>query len=566
MITLGIHDGHTATACIVKDGKILAVLSEERLNRVKEWGGFPHLAVKECLRIAKIKPEEIDGVAIVGLLPPTLPQNYQTPPWFKRLFGVGVKVFPSRLFQSEKWISWAKVVGSRFRGKTKLLQNLNELGINCRVKFYDHHYLHAVTGYYLNPIGKDKILILTCDGSGDGICATCNIGEADTIRRVSEISTYNSISEFYTQITHYLGMKPMSHEYKVMGLAPYAKEERIEKIMKVFRGYFKLDKIKNTFINTSSCWKWQYLGKFQKDLKQMRFDEIAGGTQRIFEEIMKEWIKGWVRRTGIKKVVLSGGSFLNVKANNLILNLEEIEKLFVLPSGGDESLAIGGAIFFCYELGGKLPSPLKQIYFGPEYTEEECLQEVKKFGFKVKKIPEIEKFVAQLLKEGKILARFCGRMEFGKRALGNRSILANPSNPLVVKRINEAIKRRDFWMPFAPSILEERANDYLINPKSYYAPYMEMAFPTKVLAHEELIAALHPYDYTTRPQIVRKEWNPSYYKTLKEFEKLTKIGALLNTSFNLHGEPIVCSPYDALVTFSKADLDGLIMGNLFVSK
>lgn len=568
MITLGIHDGHTATACIVKDGKILAVVSEERLNRVKEWGGFPEQAIKECMRIAGITPEQIDGVGVAGIMKPTLPQNYYRPHFYKRIFAGLSRMGFYRVLGSNNMVKPTQNVLSMLRNKGDIEKRLFEIGINMKPVFYEHHFLHAATAHLTAWFNHDKNLVLTSDGSGDAVSASVNIGNGKCIERLAEISHYHSISELYTQITQYLGMKPMSHEYKVMGLAPYAKREYAQRTFNVLKNYFKIEDDSITFKNVSGHWKWQYLNKFQKDLRGHRFDNIACAVQMLFEDIITKWVENCIKKTGLKNLVLSGGSFMNVKANYLILNLPNVEKLFIFPSCGDESLAIGAALVRNVELDSKcVIEPLGPIYFGPEYTETEIEKSLNNYSnIKVEREEDIELRIARELVNGKVVARFSGRMEFGARALGNRSILADPRDWYVIKKINEAIKNRDFWMPFAPSILEERVDDYIINPKGFYAPYMIMAFPTKQKAHKDLISALHPYDLTCRPQVVRQDWNPKYYRLIKIFEDLTGVGGILNTSFNLHGEPIVCSPDDALKTFLNSGLDALAIENFFITK
>lgn len=567
MITLGVHDGHIATACLVKDGKILAVISEERLNRIKEWGGFPIKSIRECIRIANIKPEQIDGVGVVGIMKPTLPHRYHQPHFYKRIFAGMSRIFPKSIMRSNKWVKPTQIILSRLRNKEDIEEKLQGIGITSPIKYYEHHYLHAVTAHLTAWFNTDKNLVITSDGSGDAVSASVNIAEKHNVERLVEISHYNSISELYTQITRFLGMKPMSHEYKVMGMAPYAKKDYALKTLDVLKEYFKIEDGSTAFTNVSGNWKWQYLKALQRDLKGHRFDNIACAVQMLFEDIIYNWVKNCIAKTEINNLVLSGGSFMNVKANNLILNLPEVDKLFIFPSCGDESLAIGAALVKYLELGGDTIEPLGPIYFGSEYSDSEIAHTIKEYsGLKTIKIANVDSHIGKELAEGNVIARFSGRMEFGARSLGNRSILADARNRDVVKKINEAIKNRDFWMPFAPSILEERAKDYIVNPKNFYAPYMVMAFPTKSKAHTDLIAALHPYDLTARPQIVRKDWNLGYYKVLKTFEEITGVGGVLNTSFNLHGQPIVCSPKDALETFVNSGLDALAMGPFYITK
>ena len=264
--------------------------------------------------------------------------------------------------------------------------------------------------------------------------------------------------------------------------------------------------------------------------------------------------------------MLSGGVFANVKLNYKILELPEVEELFIMPSPGDESLPLAVAALAYLDETGERPEPLRELYLGPEFAEREIQKALEELsGFRVERLGEgVHGRVAELLARGFVVARFWGRMEFGARALGARSILADPRDLRVVERINRSIKHRDFWMPFAPTLLEERAGEYLVNPKGHYAPYMVIAFPTEPLAWEHFPAALHPRDKSTRPQVLRESWEPTYYFIVKRFDELTGVPAVLNTSFNLHGDPIVCSPADAVYTFLNSDLDALAIGQWIV--
>jgi carbamoyltransferase len=261
---------------------------------------------------------------------------------------------------------------------------------------------------------------------------------------------------------------------------------------------------------------------------------------------------------------------MNVKANKRIMELPEVESVYVFPSCGDETNSFGAAfLVYAHERTRKgLPidsEPMGPLYLGSEFDDGEIKAVLKEYPFRHQYVETIEKEIAYLLAKGEIVARFKGRMEFGARALGNRSILADPSRREVIRTINDMIKNRDFWMPFAPSILAERAPDYLINPKNIAAPYMVMAFDTACNT-DQFCASVHPYDRTVRPQVVNASWNPGYYSLLKEFEKLTGRGAILNTSFNLHGHPIVCTPRDALQVFSDSGLRFMGIGNFLVEK
>ncbi len=360
-------------------------------------------------------------------------------------------------------------------------------------------------------------------------------------------------------------MKPGEHEYKVMGLAPYASTSDTDHVLNIMKRWLILDHKSlqfKTIVNAHT-----FLKLCNEKLKGQRFDWIAAASQKLLEVRIIEWVEAAIKKTGITTIVASGGVFMNVKVNKLIVDSPNVKRFFVFPSSGDESNAFGACFYAFKKLyPNDNPEPIKDLYLGPsfEFGIDKTIKKLK--GFKVIKPKNLEVEVAKILARGEIVARFASRSEWGARALGNRSILANPSNSDVVERINRMIKNRDFWMPFAPTILSERASDYLINPKRVNSPYMMLAFDSTPLARRELKAAMHPYDFTLRSQILEKDYNPSYYKLIKEFEKLTRIGAVLNTSFNLHGFPIVLSPADALEAFKKSGLEYLALEDYILSK
>lgn len=357
-----------------------------------------------------------------------------------------------------------------------------------------------------------------------------------------------------------------------MGLAPYAHKKSAEEIASLFRRIMFVEglSVKSTIPAIA------YYGYIQKYLAKKRFDAIAGGVQLFSEEIVKTLVRNAIMKTNIHDVAVGGGVYMNVKANMEISKMPEVERFFVMPSCSDESTAIGAAYWgykmYCEKNGIPfITKPLSSLYLGPSYNPNEIKEALDTFlkknpGIKVTRLTSPAKHIAKLLAKGKIVARFAGRMEFGARALGNRSILADPSDRKVVREINDQIKGRDFWMPFAPVILDTYANEYLIRPKHLDSPFMMIGFETKKKAREDLVAAIHPYDHTARPQILSREVNPNYYDIIDEFRKLTGIGALLNTSFNVHGEPIVCSPEEALDTFSRSGLEYLLLEDILVWK
>ncbi len=562
MIVLGIHDGHNSGAALVKDGKIVAAINEERLNNVKNYSGPPLLSIKEVYEIAGFPPSFTDLIAIGCLVRVGSPYADLNP-----LAKIQVKLAP---YLHSQW--FAKTFVNFFHAfrETKKLKNFFA-GLNISEKpiiFVEHHLSHAACAFYQRP-WKEEALVLTLDGSGDGLSATVSVGHDFTIKRIAQTTFYDSPSNnLYSEITGFLGMKRWEHEYKVMGLAPYGKDDGlIDELKKVIR----INPQKPLeFQNTFNAYLYEVTEKLQRVLVGRRFDNIAWATQRYFEELLKQWVKNAINYTGIRNVVCSGGSFLNVKANKTLRELKEVNKIFFYPAADDGGTPVGAAlegyVHLCKEKKLKPTfTPISDIYYGKEYIRAE-IEEVL-LNSKWKKNAEyinntINNVTAEFLTKGKIVARFAGRDEWGPRALGNRSILADPRDMKVISKLNFAVKQRDFWMPFAASILEVDAKRYLQDFKP--ARYMIEAFDTTKEA-EDILAGLHPFDRTCRPQTVNN-WNKSYLSLLNEFKRITGVSGLLNTSFNLHGYPMVGTPKRALDTFEKSGIDVLVLGNWIIVK
>jgi len=560
IIVLGVHDGHNASAAIIADGKVLAAINEERLTNIKNYSGSPALAIKKVFEIAKIKPSEITLIAVASFM------RLDDPIKEKGNISHLLAEYLAPYFH-EKWFIKSSInILRNFRQKKDIFNSFESLGIRKKpIRFIEHHLTHAACAYYQRP-WNDKTLILTLDGMGDGLSATVSIGQGFKIKRVAETSFYDSIgNNLYSEITAYLGMKRWEHEYKVMGLAPYGKPDGI---IEELRKTVKINSQKPLeFENISGHYlkKMQFL--YRKMLIGKRFDNIASATQKLFEELTIQWIKNAIKETKIHKVVCAGGSFLNVKTNKLIRELPEVENVFFYPAAEDGGSSVGAAMEayyrYCEELSIRAQKiSLTDIYYGQQFSEDEIFNFLKKKKL-IKKARQVDaKDIAKMLAGGKIIARFAGRDEWGPRALGNRSIMADPRNMNVIRKINFAIKQRDFWMPFAPAILEECQDRYIKN--SRFTPYMVEAFDTKEEG-KNLIAGLHPYDLTARPQTVNG-WNLGFQEIIKEFEKITSVGGILNTSFNLHGYPLCGSPQTAYETFKNSFLDGLILENWLIEK
>jgi carbamoyltransferase len=366
-----------------------------------------------------------------------------------------------------------------------------------------------------------------------------------------------------------MGMKTHQDEYKVMGMAPYATEN--PETYRILNALHRVAGLR--FVSTLDEHMFQYF--LEKNLSQHRFDGIAHAIQKVTEEKLSQWTANAVQETGIDTIACAGGIFMNVKANKVLSELSSVKNLYVMPSASDETTAIGAAylgyVKHCQENNFPIRTKqLKNMYLGNAYTNKEVSAYIKKKKidkkYTVTQVKNPEKEIAKLLANGNVVARFSGKMEFGQRALGNRSLLADPSNKEVVRVLNDQIKSRDFWMPFACSILDEDEDKYIINPKRLEAYYMALSFDTKEEHRKDIIAAIHPYDYTVRPQIVTEQMNKRYYELIREFKDITGRGAILNTSLNIHGEPIVCSLEDVFHTFEDSGLEYLMVENHLVQK
>ena len=576
IIVLGINDGHDAGAALIKNGEVIAAVQEERLNNIKHFTGAPEKSVHEVFSIARVHPSEVNLIALVSYDPPGT-ENLES-------LKTKILIKLSPLLHSDSYVKLYANHKKKHR-KFELLKKIFEkLGLaNTETTIIEHQTAHAAAAYRSSPWGyngknkynggDDNILILTADGSGDGLSSTVNIGrKGGKIDRLEFSSYYDSVGNaFYTEITRFLGLKPWEHEYKVMGLAPYGKADYcIDKMQQIIRiNPNNPLRFQNTMGRVGS----NLQPKLRKLLINQRFDNIAAAAQQHFENLMKSWVSNAIRATGATKVACAGGLFLNVKANKLLREMDDVEQIFFYPAPDDEGSPVGAALqgYYEYCIRDGISAehvPIARTYYGPSFSNDQIKEILLKNNnhtgkWKYDFYDDIDGTAGELLGKDKIIARCTGGAEWGPRALGNRSIIANPQGLEMIHKINFAIKQRDFWMPFAPSLLDERKDDYIVDPE--FAPYMIMTFDSSKEA-EEISATVHPYDRTCRPQTLTNEWNPNYHKIIKTFESITGIGAVLNTSFNLHGYPMVGTPEIALWTFQKSKLDHLVIGNYLISR
>ncbi len=568
MDIIGIHDGHSASACLLREGKIEFAIQEERLSRIKNHSTFPRQAIQSIFSHSGLTPKDIDHLVFSSRY---MPAN-------KNRDEIRREYIDSAAIQTHLKRALKKTPVFSFYARSrnrKRLQQAVRLGFSAeKIVSYDHHLCHAAAAYFGSPWWRDEpVLILTNDAGGDDLCATVSIGRNGKISRLHAVSVSESIGYIYSMITALLGMIPEEHEYKVMGMAPYSSSEKHRQLQHKFERLLVFDPSTGgmTWHRAGGCPHAQYSYRFlQKLTEAQRFDWICGAVQDFTEDFLVRWVQNSIQATGIRKVALGGGVFMNVKANKRIMELDEVDSLFVFPSCGDESNAMGAAFLQYAQEKTRQGAPVKlqhldSFCYGPEFSDDQIASVLKQHSFSYRSCSDIETEVAGLLNRGEVVARFEGRMEFGARALGNRSILANPSDRDSIRTINDIIKNRDFWMPFAPSILSDRQTEYFMNPKKISAPYMILSFNTNGNV-QKIIAACHPYDFTIRPQVVSERMNPSYYRLISIFHQMSGIGGVLNTSFNLHGYPIVCSPADAMDVFSRSGLKYMAVGRYLVEK
>jgi len=590
-VILGINDSHDASACIVINGKLVAAISEERIQRVKNMGGFPKNAIEQCMKLAGITKSEISAVA-VGNIHVSCENLYNFVPTLsiEEQYLVEEKYWKPTIYENKqikirdilpnykpKGILYYPLSSIPFAFNRELDQETIDSLAQMRrqfiaeffglsedkIFFMDHHTCHAYYAYYAQP-KRDAMMVITADAGGDKTYESIHVFNSTTHECVYRGYT-NIIAKIYSYITLLLGMRRHEHEYKVMGLAPYAKEHEKRKPREVFMDCLSVDGLS---FQRNPAMK-DFFTYFQQQLKGCRFDGIAGGLQDFAEELMCTWVKNAISHTGIHDISLSGGLALNIKVNKRIAELSEVHSLFVPPGPGDESLSIGA----CYALIKQLDpaahiAPLQHAYLGNTPTADECgallNHPLMKKHYTASKASPHD--VAALLANGEICAIIDGAMEFGPRALGHRSIIADPSSPDTVRLINSAIKMRDFWMPFTPSILSERINDYIVIPKEIDCSYMTTSFETTELGKKHLAAAIHAGDSTARPQRVEKS-SGAYYDIIKAFEQITGIGAVLNTSLNIHGKPIVMHPVEiAEEIVAESTLDNIYVNGTLLRR
>ena len=577
MNILSIYWSICSGAAVYSNGKIVAALHEERFTRRKNDDAFPENAIREVLKLANLNANDLDLAGVAShsqdhfhqLTRPGLwsIQDYlkeQKVYWKPTLIEgreveyqqVMAEKIDSDQYPSEYWKDSSKGNETYGHDRRKILANFLGIPIE-KVHTAEHHQAHAYYSFFGSDFLGTKTLALTVDANGDGKNATIGIFDEEGNYERKWSTDQCPLARYYRYATLILGMKPNEHEYKLMGLAPYGKEKY---------GHAALSHYRKTMEVVGLDFRWKEKPKdsyywFQEKFVGERFDNIAWAIQTFVEESIEEWTLNAVREFGIGRVVFSGGVALNVKAMGRIARRPEVEDLFIMGSAADESLCIGTCLSLARENKQPLTNKsIENLYLGTKPDTHEvdaAIDEMSDPSFVVEANPTSSR-IAHLLSKGLILARCVGPMEFGQRALGNRSILADPVKDRTKERINQAIKNRDFWMPFAPVILDTFEERYLKKPTPTPSPHMTLAFETTDEGYEAMPAACHPSDRTARAQILREKDNPQLYRLLEAFAEVTGRGALLNTSFNLHGFPIVRTAKEAIRVLERSSLDGVL--------
>jgi carbamoyltransferase len=590
-----------STVTLVEDGKITYAAAEERFTRVKLQDGFPWCALENAFETTRTKVTEIDRVVYPFLTADQETRLFERNLARERDFLDEVEVnatsdelldaksriphgrppvpglvepnekvekgllksFAYRVLASEGVVSrnvakrgserWGREASQfHLRWQQELESALTELQLGDKLKRVEHHISHAANAYYKS--GYDQALIVTLDGYGSGLAGSVSVGRGGKIERLHGLEYPHSLGTFYESVTSALGFKPSRHEGKIVGLAAYGDPQVLGSIL---RRRFVQNNGGFRIVETGNV----YFARLLAD--QFPKIDVAAAYQRVLEEVARAYVSQYVEKTGLKNLVLSGGVVANVKLNQRLREIDGIDGISIHPNMGDGGCGTGAALL---EFAGtpENSTRLNDVYLGPEYSADEIVEALSRAQLPFTHMRPIEPSIAKLLIAGKVVARFDGRMEYGPRALGHRSILYHAKEPAVNQWLNQRLGRTEF-MPFAPATLYEHRHACYkhIDGADYAAQFMTLTFDCTDEMKRDCPAAVH-VDGTARPQLVTAEGSPGFHRILTEYHKLSGIPSLINTSFNMHEEPIVCTPDDAIRAFLQGNLDYLAIGDFLV--
>lgn len=593
MRIIGIHFGHDANAALVQDGIVTHAVSEDRLNRVKGWRGFPAQAIAWILSSGGCRPQDVDAVVIPN-------QSAQD-----ETLGGDLATFYDRLgLRAPLWARMASpllgIIDTLFDLKWRraiargmVEDMLFSMGFAAhQIKYVDHHLGHAAGAFFMS--GFDAALVVTADGKGDRLSHTTSWAKGNDIKRVAESRDFDSPGFFYSAITGFLGFKKLRHEGKITGLAAYGDIDEVRSVdcplaldshQNHFRntlipnaeasgrlsglfGFFRrhprmfLRMLPRTSALMAVYSQEAFEAYFKKRFAGIAREHVAAFAQKHLERLMVQLVTHKVDTANPTFVALSGGVFANVRVNQMIREIPGVKSVFVQPGMADCGLGPGAALWHYWKDRPDSTRPrLEHAYLGPGFDDEEIKEALDRHSIVADRVDDIETHIVDALVEGKCIGRYNGRMEWGPRALGNRSIIAAATDAAINKTLNDRLQRTEF-MPFAPIILAEHAADWIEgwSPKDSAAEFMTITYDIAPDKAQRIPAVVH-VDGTARPQVVRKDVNPSLHRVLTLYYERTNIPVLINTSFNMHEEPIVCSPDDAARAFAQGAIDVLAAGN-----
>ena len=549
---------HDSAAALVNDGKVVAAAQEERFNRKKNSLDFPIQAINFCLQSADLTVYDIDYIAF-----------YEKPYLkFQRVVLDHLKSFPfsinNFLREMPHWLDDRLIIPIILK---------KEMCYEKEVFFIKHHLAHAASAFFSSPF--KEAAIITADGVGEWATTTIGKGKDNEIQVSKELHYPDSLGLLYSAITTYLGFKANSGEGKVMALADYGEPVFLDKFKEIINikkdGSFKINQKYFGFNKGSKMYSNKFIKIFGKprlpetEIEQIHYD-IAASLQRIIEEILIVISRDVHKKTALKNLCLAGGTFLNCVANSKILEETSFKNIFIQPAAGDSGGAVGAALYVYHSLLKKRREyVMDNAYIGPEFSESQIKKFLLNNNIEFRKLTdsELTKYTAKKIAQDKIIGWFQGRMEWGPRALGNRSILANPCNKNMKDILNKKVKHREWFRPYGVAILKEELNKFFdLNSES---PFMLLVGKVKN-SKKDLIPSVIHVNGTSRIQTITKEENEIFYKLINEFDKITEIPMIINTSFNDKEEPIVCTPNDAYSCFMKTKMDCLVLGNFFIEK
>ncbi len=596
MKILGLSLGHGAAAAYVKDGQIQAAIEDDKLTRIKNQSTFPLRAIDFICKKFQLTPQDFDYVAIGCEEVSEFVYTYRL---LNKYFGRNsIKDLAEGYFYDGLKRLFPDAINLKGLLKKHFYTCMRDVGFKDeQIRFVNHHYAHATSAYYTSP--WKNALIFTNDGKGDGLCGALHTGINGKLTCVDQIKDLNSIGQFYQSVTKFLGYKVNQHEGKITGLAAFGDPKKTVPLMnKVYRfeggvlqnvlqgnhqlkrdplnyfarsidrqGFIHINYIKclhGSLVNFAAGYQ-MYLNYMQDNMSAIEPKDMAAGIQQLTEDALVTYLKEKLKAYPAENICLAGGVFANVKVNQRIREIPGVKNVYIQPAMDDAGTSLGAALALWAEnTTDKTWGAMPTVYLGPSFTEAEMEEALKKYNLAYRRLANPEEEIGQMMAAGKIIGRFNGALEWGPRALGNRSIIASPMDKTINDSLNQRLKRTEF-MPFAPSMLDEDAPVYLMDytGEDVAVKYMTTTYNTNPKVNKNIDASVH-VDGTARPQVVTMADNASFYKIIKAYKKRSGFGVVINTSFNMHEEPIVSSPDDAIRAFLVNAVDVLSLGPFVV--